>query len=531
VANPCLVALIEGGGFRSLEQFAEAVNHRGWTLHGVKLCYDHVRVKRWITGGTCQYPEVVADVLSTAWSVPIPVGVIWPELREGAGLVPAHLQAWVPARTLEDLSLFLRSDMLARREVLADAVGLVAGTSLVAPIARWLATPPVGLASSAGELPAGRIGLSDVRSVELATEHFRCLDNAMGGGYGREAAVGQLKYAVDLIRHTGYAEPVGDQLLAAIARLACLIGWMSHDVGMEGPAQRYLVYALQAARESRYPPARLQGVSVLCDMARQMRSVGRPDTGLRLVDLALDQLPDDRRTFNAIRGGLWNLKARMLAGMGTSHLAEACSAVNLGFDLHAKAADDDVDPAVAARSPLFFDPAGAELAGVAADCYLDLAVDDPRLAADAERHLLRALASRTEASARSRVFDQILLARCRFLQGEPATGVRRRPGGGRHGRPGDVLRAGGRPPARSGGGRRAVPGPQRGAGTQGPAPGGTGRAVGGAAWLHRWSLPGPPGALPRSSVWSCGTTRRARSVSTPGRRWTPRGCRTGCART
>src|SRR5262249_30632326 len=95
VANATLGALIEGGGFRSLERFALAVNVRGWDMQGLKLAYDHVTVKRWLTGSVCQNPDVVAAVLSDAWGVPVPVQVIWPELRDGATPVPAHLQPWV----------------------------------------------------------------------------------------------------------------------------------------------------------------------------------------------------------------------------------------------------------------------------------------------------------------------------------------------------------------------------------------------------------------------------------------------------
>jgi hypothetical protein len=85
VSNPVLAALIEGGGFASLERFAVAVNAHGWQTQGLRLTYDHVSVKRWLTGGTCQNAELVAAVLSSAWGVPVPVGVLWPGLRDGSG--------------------------------------------------------------------------------------------------------------------------------------------------------------------------------------------------------------------------------------------------------------------------------------------------------------------------------------------------------------------------------------------------------------------------------------------------------------
>ncbi len=47
VANPALAELLQGGGFPSLERFAALVNQRGWDVHGVRLAYDHISVKRW----------------------------------------------------------------------------------------------------------------------------------------------------------------------------------------------------------------------------------------------------------------------------------------------------------------------------------------------------------------------------------------------------------------------------------------------------------------------------------------------------
>jgi hypothetical protein len=72
VANPGLAALLRGSGFPSLERFANAVNVRGWQMHGVKLSYDHISVKRWLAGSVCQNPDVVAAVLTDAWGVTVP---------------------------------------------------------------------------------------------------------------------------------------------------------------------------------------------------------------------------------------------------------------------------------------------------------------------------------------------------------------------------------------------------------------------------------------------------------------------------
>jgi hypothetical protein len=415
VANPSLGVLIAGAGYSSRERFAEAVNRRGWQMHGVKLTYDHVSVKRWLAGSTCQYPDVVATVLSDAWGIPVPVEAIWPRLREGSRPAPAHLQAWVAVRTLEDLGVFLRSDVLSRRDVLTASVGVVAGKAFTDPLARWLDAEPVGLPPSGGR-ELGKINMSAVEGIEHATWQFAASDASAGGGLTREAAVGQLKYAVDLARHSRYTEEVGGRLLAAIADLAGWVGWMSHDAAMPGPAQRYLTYALQAAHEAGTERAQLRAVGILADMARQMQSLGEPTTGVRLVELALERLPKDRSRFNAVRAMLWNLKANMLAGTDPACAPEVRNAISLSFDLYHQADDDDYVPEAADYYPYTCE---AELASVAAACYRDLAEVRPEFAALAEQQALFALAHRDDSFTRSKAFDQINLARIRFHMAEP----------------------------------------------------------------------------------------------------------------
>jgi hypothetical protein len=92
--------------------------------------------------------------------------------------------------------------------------------------------------------------LADVQAIERSTRYFAATDAEIGGALSREAAVGQLKYAVDLARHGSYSDRTGNRLLAAVAELSGLVGWLCHDSNMPGPAQRYLMYGLQAARES-----------------------------------------------------------------------------------------------------------------------------------------------------------------------------------------------------------------------------------------------------------------------------------------
>jgi hypothetical protein len=196
---------------------------------------------------------------------------------------------------------------------------------------------------------------------------------------------------------------------------------MSFDADMQGPAQRYLVYGLQAAREVGDERSRLRAAGILADLAYQMRTLGHPRTAVRMIELALDQIPPDRRRFNAPRAELWALRAYMMSPMGLGYLPEVRSAISLSSDIYGQAQADEPSPVVEEYWPYATD---AQTAGIAALTYTDLAVDDPSLAAEAERHAGYALANRADGFRRSQAFDQISLTRARFLGGEPEQACR-----------------------------------------------------------------------------------------------------------
>ena len=406
IVNPVLAVLLEGSGFTSLDEFATAVNLFGDRRYGLALYYDHVSVKRWLSGGICRQPDVVADVLSRAWGVQIPVAVIWPQARFGAAPGAPHLGPYVAARTLEELAAYIGSDMLTRRALLTDAIAFTAGEALTHPLLRWL-TAPTGPLPDHSAPTTHRLTMSTVVGIEAATAAFGAQDAAIGGGLSREAAVGQLKHAVVLLREASYTDAVGNRMLAAVGELAGLAGWMSHDVQMAGPAQRYFTLGLQAARESTDQRSTLVQVSLLADMARQMRDLGHPQTGLQLVDAALTLLPRGRHPSAAAM--LWNLRARMLGPLGTASIAELTHAVNLAEDLLANADDSD----------LLSYTGRAELAGNAALAWQDAAAGHPELAIHAQEQALAALNARPPGYSRSAVFDQISLSAARFTAIDP----------------------------------------------------------------------------------------------------------------
>jgi transcriptional regulator with XRE-family HTH domain len=328
--------------------------------------------------------------------------------------VAVHLHVSDAMRTLEEVGVFLRSDMLNRRDVLAASITMATGRALIEPIAHWLGTEPTGLPASDGS-GVGRIGMSVVDGIERTVRQFAASDASAGGGLARDAALGQLKYAVDLAQHASYSSAVGTRLLTVIADLAGWVGWMSYDAGMNGPAQRYFWYGIQAAHEAGTERAQLRSVGILTDMAIQAQAAGHLDTARQLLDLALDRVPFDQRRFNAVRAILRSRQANVLSGMGAGQLPEVNTHVEQSFDLYHQAGDDEHSSAVADYYPYARE---AELASVAASCYYGLAHDDRRLTAQAEQHVLSALDGWSDGYARSKVFDQVTLARVRFRAGE-----------------------------------------------------------------------------------------------------------------
>lgn len=327
--------------------------------------------------------------------------------------------AWGALRTLEDLAVFMRSDMLTRRDILAASITMAAGTALTEPVARWLNAVPGGLPAAEGRA-LGRIGPSAVDGIERTVRYFVTSDASAGGGLAREAAVGQLKYAVDLAQHSSYSEAVGTRLLTVIADLAGRVGWMSHDAGMAGPAQRYAWYGLRAAHEADTEQARLLAVRTLDHLAEYARTAGHLDTARRLHGLALDRIPENPGRFNSVRAMIRCRLATVLSGMGTARAADVDRHVNVSFDLYHQAEDDGPPPWLAVVFPYSRAPGGAdaELASEAAASYLALARQDARLAARAQQHARRARDRRPEGFTRSRVLDQVILARAGFRAGE-----------------------------------------------------------------------------------------------------------------
>jgi hypothetical protein len=93
------------------------------------------------------------------------------------------------------------------------------------------------------------------------------LDNHHGGGQVRSVALAYLTTEVSpLLRDSASAGNAGADLLSAAAELTQLVGWMTHDVGLHGLAQRHLIQALGLAHAA---GDRALVAELLCAMSQQ----------------------------------------------------------------------------------------------------------------------------------------------------------------------------------------------------------------------------------------------------------------------
>jgi hypothetical protein len=126
-------------------------------------------------------------------------------------------------------------------------------------------------------MPTGRT-LILIEQLEEAARVFRAWHAEAGGGVRRAAVVGQLYEVAEAVRQL--PEGAHPHLLHSAAQFAVLCGEMAFDCGMQATAQRYLILALHAAKESG-DQALVRGT--LAVMSRQLIHLGRPQDALDLL--------------------------------------------------------------------------------------------------------------------------------------------------------------------------------------------------------------------------------------------------------
>ncbi|HSA50411.1 MAG TPA: transcriptional regulator, partial [Yinghuangia sp.] len=358
------------------------------------LAPDSSRVSRWLGGESPRppMPDLIAATLTRLCGVPRPLNPADLGFRSSRRAGRPAI-AWQPDAVLAAVLDTTRSDLMTDHHQEAPSTPLPTGDGLMDTVRPWLDARP-------GTLPTpvvpGRVGMSDVERIRATTEAFRSWNNEHGGGLSRDAVVAQLRATATLLRHGRSSGEVGHALFSAVADLASVAGWMTHDVGRHAESQQYFLLGLQAAKEA--DDQQIAGHLLNC-MARQASHLRRVDDALELVEFAhygTRRLPDGR-----LRAVLTALQARCLAIMGDLR----------GFQRAAGAVQDSLTAATDDDPPFveWFDE--AEYGVTIGVCHLIAARHAPAHAAQAVTLISQASATRPEARVRSRAFDQIALAR------------------------------------------------------------------------------------------------------------------------
>lgn len=184
------------------------------------------------------------------------------------------------------------------------------------------------------------------------------LDFQFGGGHVRTMLLSYWKTEVVPELRRDYPALVRQQLFAAAADAAEVLGWSAYDAGHHGTAQRYFIQGLRLAREADDP---MMAGQILSNLSHQANFLGQFGNALYLARAA--QTATVHRSTATVRSMFLAMEARALASIGdrTGCLA-AIGEAERQFAARSTTEDPDwID---------YFDE--LELAGEAAHCFRDL---------------------------------------------------------------------------------------------------------------------------------------------------------------
>ncbi|WP_433511514.1 helix-turn-helix transcriptional regulator [Nonomuraea sp. CA-143628] len=306
--------------------------------------------------------------------------------------------------TVEIMESFTGYDIASRRQVVAQLV-LLAGSALLQPLRQWVAGLPVIPVSSEARPET-------LAELEQAVVLFRRWDASGAGGLRRKAVVGQLNAVTESLNEHN-SPGIMRRLFHVAAELAQLAGWMAYDQGLHGMAQRYYLLALHACREAAAPAL---GAKIIGDMTQLSTALGNFNDSLSLIRTALCSLPHGAN--DLVRAELLGLEARAYAHLGEREAGNAARSADACVEIWQEAQGD-------ARPDWIHYMNQAEVDCLAANAFTELALRSTQptcwqqYATRAESHTLSARASRDEGYTRSRIFDEVRLAKVRLAQREP----------------------------------------------------------------------------------------------------------------
>lgn len=226
-------------------------------------------------------PALTAWALSKELGRDVTVAELWEGRAADSPLaLPADAEMdvpWSKAGILGVIDDWVVSGLLDRRTFLA-----VSGNALTS-IA--LSYPGIEGGRWSRALERGDGGSVLVSQIEQGIPLLQVLDDANGGSAHLAYVGAQFKAVALLLHHGGHLESTERRLLAALAELGHLAGWMAFDAGSHGLAQRYYLTALRAAQEA---SAHQLAAHTLADLGFQAASREQPREAIALGQRAAD---------------------------------------------------------------------------------------------------------------------------------------------------------------------------------------------------------------------------------------------------
>ncbi|WP_119728055.1 helix-turn-helix domain-containing protein [Thermomonospora amylolytica] len=142
------------------------------------------------------------------------------------------------------------------------------------------------LTSSTGR----RIGMSTAAELAARAHGLRLADDVIAGGDLLTPALRELDVAIRLYRETAHTEQVGRAVLASIAEIAQITGWIASDAGQHDQAERAYRLGISAAREAH--DFTLVG-NLAGSLAYQWSNTGQESEAVSLAQAALDEAGPD----------------------------------------------------------------------------------------------------------------------------------------------------------------------------------------------------------------------------------------------
>ena len=159
---------------------------------------------------------------------------------------------------------------------LADGRPLTAGSALRLA-QEWRTTE----APQVEEMRAGRrVGDRLARLVRERVALLRRMDDVLGGGDLHDLVGTELRSTLGAVREAAYTEETGRALLAAVADLCQLAGWVASDAGLSRRAERYYLGGVQAAHAAQDPTL---VANLLSSLSYQVANVGDPREAVLLA--------------------------------------------------------------------------------------------------------------------------------------------------------------------------------------------------------------------------------------------------------